>query len=623
MKKFLSIIFLAPTLLFAEYNENFIDTDLKLIPKYKEIKGFSTEEEDGSWSSLPRGMFKGQDRYSNSGMSKTAGKKIYEVFVQNKNRLEKYPDRMLYAMGYFEVYFNNQLKKSQRSLKAVNNGKMNKFHNNKIISLLSLVEARATMLDVIGLDTQANSYEAIRRYFYLGDYLSLSKIEKTNISKKEIKFINKYKKVNNNLLFLEKLILKNNEQKFSEKYFFKEINKIINEINKNLLKLEKDKFYIENYSNKEIFNFNIINYTNIIVDIFKEKINTDDKKFNKISYKYYGYDYDELRNILSKIKFLNYNFSKINKILKKQYIATNANINDLKIFYNPNNKFDPHEHDYNAALKVISIILNSSKKSKLKKNKENFLNIISLHNQKDIDVGKYIINLNKEGIETKEIPLSFSNIQNIKDLGAEDWSNAYINKVPNEIYDDKGVLIQTLDDKALNDLRAQLAISSIDFEYLNNTNFSKDLSNSISEGINNISFETSLDKFDKFYITLGLDSFQQAVDIWNESYDISFSRDQWVSAIEDISENQELENMINHVDLSGIDFEAGQMARNLSMSLQDVADTIANAISAGISVDLEATAKGLGYDSFADAVAAYNSENGTNYTEQEAREALE
>ena len=135
MKKFLSIIFLAPTLLFAEYNENFIDTDLKLIPKYKEIKGFSTEEEDGSWSSLPRGMFKGQDRYSNSGMSKTAGKKIYEVFVQNKNRLEKYPDRMLYAMGYFEVYFNNQLKKSQRSLKAVNNGKMNKFHNNKIISL--------------------------------------------------------------------------------------------------------------------------------------------------------------------------------------------------------------------------------------------------------------------------------------------------------------------------------------------------------------------------------------------------------------------------------------------------------------------------------------------------------
>ena len=45
-------------------------------------------------------------------------------------------------------------------------------------------------------------------------------------------------------------------------------------------------------------------------------------------------------------------------------------------------------------------------------------------------------------------------------------------------------------------------------------------------------------------------------------------------------------------------------------------------LAAGVSVDLEATAQGLGYSSFADAVAAYNAENGTNYTEEEARESL-
>ena len=42
----------------------------------------------------------------------------------------------------------------------------------------------------------------------------------------------------------------------------------------------------------------------------------------------------------------------------------------------------------------------------------------------------------------------------------------------------------------------------------------------------------------------------------------------------------------------------------------------------GISVDLEAAAQELGYDSFQAAVDAYNAENGTNYTAQQARDAL-
>ena len=69
-------------------------------------------------------------------------------------------------------------------------------------------------------------------------------------------------------------------------------------------------------------------------------------------------------------------------------------------------------------------------------------------------------------------------------------------------------------------------------------------------------------------------------------------------------------------------FDAGQIASAAQSSLQDVADTIKAATSAGVSVDLEATAQGLGYGSFAEAVAAYNAENGTNYTVEEAKEAL-
>ena len=60
----------------------------------------------------------------------------------------------------------------------------------------------------------------------------------------------------------------------------------------------------------------------------------------------------------------------------------------------------------------------------------------------------------------------------------------------------------------------------------------------------------------------------------------------------------------------------------MGASLQDVADTISAASAAGVSVDLEAAAEGLGYDSFADAVAAYNEQYGTNYSVDEAKEAL-
>ena len=61
-------------------------------------------------------------------------------------------------------------------------------------------------------------------------------------------------------------------------------------------------------------------------------------------------------------------------------------------------------------------------------------------------------------------------------------------------------------------------------------------------------------------------------------------------------------------------FEAASIAASLGTDLQTVADSIALAASVGVSTDLEAAAQGLGYASFADAVAAYNAQYGTNYT---------
>ena len=67
---------------------------------------------------------------------------------------------------------------------------------------------------------------------------------------------------------------------------------------------------------------------------------------------------------------------------------------------------------------------------------------------------------------------------------------------------------------------------------------------------------------------------------------------------------------------------AGAAMAAASYSLDQAATEIANTISAGVSVDLDAAAQGLGHDSFAAAVEAYNEQYGTSYTVDSAREAL-
>ena len=67
---------------------------------------------------------------------------------------------------------------------------------------------------------------------------------------------------------------------------------------------------------------------------------------------------------------------------------------------------------------------------------------------------------------------------------------------------------------------------------------------------------------------------------------------------------------------------AGAAMAAASYSLDQAATEIANTIAAGVSVDLDAAAQGLGHDDFASAVEAYNEQYGTNYSVESAREAL-
>ena len=99
--------------------------------------------------------------------------------------------------------------------------------------------------------------------------------------------------------------------------------------------------------------------------------------------------------------------------------------------------------------------------------------------------------------------------------------------------------------------------------------------------------------------------------------------------ITSLSEN--IENASNEVDKmtekinsvsSSISFAVGASISIAASNLDQAAEMIANTISSGVAVDLEAASQGMGFDSFADAVNAYNEQYGTNYTVDSAKEAL-
>tara|TARA_Y100000310_G_scaffold77540_1_gene74159 strand:- start:350 stop:994 length:645 start_codon:yes stop_codon:yes gene_type:complete len=122
-------------------------------------------------------------------------------------------------------------------------------------------------------------------------------------------------------------------------------------------------------------------------------------------------------------------------------------------------------------------------------------------------------------------------------------------------------------------------------------------------------------------------NFETLTSITNLQYGTNMSPEEYASfwetaAVEGSTSNWgDITKTVDLIDQVG-SFDAASISASLGQDLQTLADSVALAASVGISTDLEAAAAGLGYSSFADAVAAYNAQYGTNYTAAEAAEAL-
>ena len=231
-------------------------------------------------------------------------------------------------------------------------------------------------------------------------------------------------------------------------------------------------------------------------------------------------------------------------------------------------------------------------------------------------------------VKLDTINLMVASSSEMKDWKLSDWANAWKNPIPKSIVNEAGIEI-TLSENEIESIKAQLAMKNfkelIDLDAFSNLiqkeadNFN-DIAKNLDINSETFKFSFTLDDFARsFGNTYGLDinNYADLTDLANAQHNANWSVAEYAAAYQD---NVDMINALQSGSLSS--FDAGRIAAAANSSLQEVADTIRAATSAGVSVDLEATAQGLGYGSFADAVAAYNQKYGTNYSVEEAKESL-
>ena len=273
-------------------------------------------------------------------------------------------------------------------------------------------------------------------------------------------------------------------------------------------------------------------------------------------------------------------------------------------------------------LKLLGEASNTTKLVKAKKSNKIQLDILNLENN-NIPINKILDEFRENSLDLASINFQMESVDNMKRWARKDWANAWRTPIPEKIDDtSKGIMID-LSEEDVESIKAQLSIDH--YKDLLNLDMAKELNDNVQDIQSSIdtsafSFSYGLDNYAQFlgeYMNLDIKNYADLTALANATYNADWSVEEYASAY------QGNVDIINSLQSGAIDsFDAGAIAAGVGASLNDAAEAIAAAGAAGVSVDLEAAAAGAGFGSFADAVAAYNAANGTNYTEASAREAL-
>ncbi|MDP7610100.1 MAG: hypothetical protein QF814_10315, partial [Candidatus Marinimicrobia bacterium] len=306
---------------------------------------------------------------------------------------------------------------------------------------------------------------------------------------------------------------------------------------------------------------------------------------------------------------------------------------------------------------ILASVSTSMRQQKAIKKNDLQNSVLNLENN-NFPVGEYLDNIEEQGFDIKSVTMSFGNIDEMNGWEVKDWANSWRGELPSEIKDNNGNLIEFTEEN-VQDLKAQLALntfngmidtSALEIRESMNENV-KEIVQTIeaSGGFNsdvwkNQDFSITLDNYSKLagnYYGIEMNDFNDLTKFSNELYGTNISPEEYAVEWEKAKYTYKLEGQcgdlsgvcrpstwgevtkgVDLINQAGSSFEAASIAASIGMELQTVAESIAQAATVGVSTDLEAAAAGLGYDSFGDAVAAYNAQYGTNFTEAQAKEAL-
>jgi len=580
MKKILAIFLFFYIFPFIANSAERTEQETKLgifIEDFEQIGNFN------EINNTPKEMF--PEKANNFSKKQLISQKLFiKTFVTQKGLMEKYTDRVILGMAHFEFFYMQQLKENKRSIERFKETypNVNNAIKKDIQKIYGLSKAKKSMREALGISLNDSEEDAIKRYFTLYKLLNQAEIQTIKLSKEEKKNAKLHNNISKDISKLKSLTDDKLNERLTDKKFDKEYSKVFKKLSKNLKKANHLKDY-------ELL-------TSFILEI-------NEIKDTKLS------------QVLSGFKVTEF----ILQNLKKEKITKKFE-QDLS-----NAKFDDFTDE---ELSILGDITNSMKVNKSIKSNDIQLQILNLENE-NISVNKLLdIYRNELNVKLDSIHLQVASASTMKDWKLSDWANAWKNPIPKSIVNDVGIEI-SLSAEDMESIKAQLAMKNFkeilnldDFKDLiqNQSNNFLDIQNDLALNSQSFNFSFTLDDFAKsFGDTYGLDisNYSDLTDLANAQHGANWSVEEYSSAYQ---ANVDIINALQSGALSS--FDAGQIAQAASSSLQDVADTLRAAIGAGVSVDLEATAKGLGYSSFADAVNAYNAENGTNYTEAEARESL-
>mgnify|MGYP003969553207 FL=1 len=197
----------------------------------------------------PDGLFKVKG--SSENMAKEAMMQMYQTFVQKPKLMEKYPENMMKAMAYFEIFYNYQLKDKEKSLEKFkkNYPEINWKTKKDVKTLYSLNVAKKSMRNSLSLNMDNNLEESLDRYVFMHDFLQPAEKITHQLSRDEKKLKKFSTKFKQNYGKLKKTLETKSEMRIDNKDFKKELKKNIKETKKALkiitsLDQETDKFYI-------------------------------------------------------------------------------------------------------------------------------------------------------------------------------------------------------------------------------------------------------------------------------------------------------------------------------------------------------------------------------------------